>query len=212
MWAFCTHVFSHAANDPENGDYANLLNPFLIDVNNGGNNAAPATLQNQIAAKGANLDPLALVILHKGVTKLYLCPQHLDQLLGPPVNPCYDTVYAFDGDLLDNDAYHAIVPNSCYNLIPNSILVPTIPTNTAALGADPNLTQLGSYNPGDTNRETTRVRGIVPIPFAYAPLFLANNVNPCYYFETIYPQIVTNQRQQAWDKLLRFFPRTVENA
>ena len=51
---FCTHVFSNLANDPEAGNYANLLNPFLIDILNTGNNTAPATLQNKIVAKGAN--------------------------------------------------------------------------------------------------------------------------------------------------------------
>ena len=48
--SFRTHVFADAANDPEQGNYTNLLNPFVIDVNNAGNNTAPAVLQ--IAAKG----------------------------------------------------------------------------------------------------------------------------------------------------------------
>ena len=149
--SFCTpHIFSNASNNPEAAKYANLLKPFLIGVNNTGNNTVPATLCNQIAAKGANLDPLALTIYHNGVAKIYLCLQRLDQPLGQSAHQHYNTVYTFaDSDLLDNYAYHAIIPNTCYDLIPNSILVPTVPTIMAALGADPNLTTMGPYNPGD---------------------------------------------------------------
>ena len=61
---FSTHDFSKATNNPEAGSYANLLNPFLIEINNAGNNTAPGMLQNQITAKGA------LAILTDSIAKI----------------------------------------------------------------------------------------------------------------------------------------------
>ena len=203
--SFRTHVFQDPQRDPEQGHYQNLLNPFVIDIANVGNNVVPATLRNQIAAKGASLDPLALATLHDGKVKVYLCPQRLDQPLGQPPNPRYDTFYAFDGDLLDNVAYHATIPNACYDLIPNTILVSEVPAITAALGGDPNLVTMGPHNPGDANTEAVRVRKIIPIPFAYVPIFLANEVTPRFYFEVIYPQLVADHRDAECIALHRFF-------
>ena len=70
--SFRTHVFNDPQKDPEQGVYQNLLNAFLIDTANAANNVPPATLRNQIAAKSAALDPLALATLHDGKIKVYL--------------------------------------------------------------------------------------------------------------------------------------------
>ena len=72
--SFRTHAFGDQSKDPELEQSANLLSPFLIDVNNAGNNLGPAITRSQIAAKGANLDPFALAILHDEVAKVYLSP------------------------------------------------------------------------------------------------------------------------------------------
>ena len=203
--SFRTHVFNDPQKDPELGSCHNLLNPFIIDIANPGNNIAVATLRNQIAAKGAALDPLALAILSDGKAKVYLCPQRLDQPLGQPPHNRYDTFYAFDGDLLDNIAYHAIIPNGSYDLIVNTVLVADVPTTLAAIGGDPNLTMMGPHNPGDANTEVVRVRRIVPVPFMYVPIFLANEVTPRFYFETIYPQVAADNRAAECVALHRFF-------
>ena len=134
--SFRTHVFSNQSKDPKIRKYSNLLSPFLIDVNNAGNNLGPAILRSQIAAKGANLDPLDIEILHDGVAKVYLCPQNLDHPLGQHQNIRYNKFYVFDGELLYNTTYHAIFPNDGFDIISNNILVPTIPSITAALGGD----------------------------------------------------------------------------
>ena len=88
--SFITHVFGDQSKDPELGQYANLLSPFLINLNNAGNNLCPAIIRSQITEKRANLDPLALAIFHNGVAKVYLCPQNLDQPLRQPHNVLYD--------------------------------------------------------------------------------------------------------------------------
>ena len=60
MVSFRSHVFDNPNKDPKLGQYANLLNPFLLVVDNPTNNIQPTALHAQIAAKGASLDPLAL--------------------------------------------------------------------------------------------------------------------------------------------------------
>ena len=64
----------------------------------------------------------------------------------------------FDGDLLDRDTYHATIPNDSNDMIPNNLLVPTIPTIMTTIGADPNLQGMEPYQVGDPNIETVQVR------------------------------------------------------
>ena len=171
---FRTHVFGHQSNDSELRQYANLFRPFLVDVNNAGNNLGLAIIRSQIAAKGVNLDPLALAILHDGVVKVYLCPQNLDQPLGQPHNVLYDKLYVFDSNIRDNYTYHAILPNEGFNLIPNNILVTTFPQITATLGGDRGLREMVPYLAGDVNTETVRVQRVIPLPCASVSAILYN--------------------------------------
>ena len=63
------------------------------------------------------------------------------------------------------------------------------------IGGDPNLQQLGPYNDGDAGTEVICVRCTIIILFAYVNAFLANEVTPWFFWETIYPQIVTDGRK-----------------
>ena len=96
-----------------------------------------------------------------------MCPQKLDQPLGQPNNIRYDNLYVFDGNLLDNATYPAILPNDGFDLIPNNILVPTIPDITTALGGDCGLMEMGPYSAGGVNTETVQVQRVTPLPYAY---------------------------------------------
>ena len=87
--------------------------------------------------------------------------------------------------------------------------MPTVATINAAIGSDPNLQQLGPYNDGDAGTEVIQVRRTIVIPFAYVNPFLANDVTPQFFWETIYPQIVTDGREADCLALLRFFQVTV---
>ena len=100
----------------------------------------------------------------------------------------------FDVKLLDKDAYHAILLNNCYDLIPKNILFPMVQTIIAVRAGDPSLSEMGTYQMGNDNTEAVQFRRLITIPFAYVPVFLANKVTPCLYFEILYPQIVTNNR------------------
>ena len=65
------------------------------------------------------------------------------------------------------------MPDSYYDLTRNQLLVPTL----AALGGDPNLQTMGPYANGDQDTELVQhARFVMPIPFAYTAIFLANEV------------------------------------
>ena len=135
----------------------------------------------------------------------FIFPPNLDQPLGQPHDVRYETFYVFDGDLLDNYTYHTILPNDGLVLIPNNILVPTIPAITDAIGGDRGLMEMGPYLAGDANTETVRVRRVIPFPYAYVSAFLSNEVTPRFYFETLDPKTIKDNRAVDCTALHRFF-------
>ena len=50
-----------------------------------------------------------------------------------------------------------------------------------------------------------QVHRIIPLSFAYAPSFLANTIKPRFYFETIYPQLVTDNCANDRATLRQYF-------
>ena len=90
--------------------------------------------------------------------------------------------------------------------------VPTVATINAVIGGDPNLQQLGPYNEGNAGTEVIHVRRTIVILFAYVNDFLANEVTPWFFWETIYPQIVTDGREADCLVLLRFFQVAIMQA
>ena len=66
-------------------------------------------------------------------------------------------------------------------------------TVNVAIGSNPNLQQLGPYNDGDAGTEVIRVQRTIVIPFAYVNAFLlANEITPRFFWESIYPESITN--------------------
>ena len=206
---FVTTVFNDPSKDPDMGNYATLMAPFLIDPANANNNLTPAELRARVSGRANNLDPQAMCTFVDGTTRVYLCPKTLEQPLGAPNHPRWDTTYAFDGDLLEGTPYNVILSNNDYNLITNIIDVPTVATITAAIGGDPTLERMGPYINGDAGTEIVRLRKIVPIPFAYTNIFLTNDVTPRFYFERVYPQMVIDGNEVDCVPLHRFFQAAI---
>ena len=209
---FAMHVYNDPAKDTNQGNYTALLALFLIDPNNVGNSLTPEEIRNQINGRPTAMDPLALVVLIGGKVQVYLCPQRLDQLLGQPNHACWNRFYAFDSDLLGTTSYSVHIQDTIYGLIPNIVNVPTVATVNAAIGGDPDIQQLGPYNDGDTGTEVIQVRRAIVILFAYVNTFLANEVTPRFFWESIYPQIVTDRCKDECLALLRFFQVAVTQA
>ena len=65
--------------------------------------------------------------------------------------------------------------------------------------------EMGLYLAGDVNTNTVRVRIVIPLPYAYVSAFFSNEVTPRFYFEVLYPQIVTDNRTVDCTTLHCFF-------
>ena len=65
--------------------------------------------------------------------------------------------------------------------------------------------EIGLYSAGDVNTETVRSQRVIRLPYACASAFLSNEVTPRFYFETLYPQIVTDNRTVDCTALHSFF-------
>ena len=61
------------------------------------------------------------------------------------------------------------------------------------------------YSVVDVNTETVWVRIVTPLPYAYISAFFSNKFTPCFYFETLYPKIVMDNRAVNWTALHCFF-------
>ena len=77
---FVTTVFNDPSKDPDMGNYATLMAPFLIDPANANNNLTPAELRARVSGRANNLDPQAMCTSVDGTTRVYLCPRHLSNL------------------------------------------------------------------------------------------------------------------------------------
>ena len=133
---------------------------------------------------------MALTYIHEGVAKVLLCPQRLDQALRTPPCTLYGKMIAFEGNLFNNQGLNVKLLNDFFSLVGNQLLVPTVQVIQTAVAADDNTEMLGPYVAGDASTKIVRVEKIIPIPCKYVNLFLANDVTPKIFFNTIYPQIV----------------------
>ena len=202
---FVGNIFNDPSLDPDSGSYATLMAPFIHDTANANNNVTPNDLRALVNGRANNMDPQAVGILVEGTVRVLLCPKMMEQPLGSPAHARWNTMYAFDGDLLGGTIFNVEVDQIAFSLIPNIVDVPTIPTIVAAIGGDPALNRMGPYNNGDAGTETIRVRKIIPIPFCYTNIFLTQAVTPRFYFEFIYPQMVTDGNDADCLALHRYF-------
>jgi len=86
---------------------------------------------------------MALTYIHEGIAKVLLCPQHLDQSLGAPPYTLYGKIFAFKGDLFDNQGLNVELLNDIFSLAGNQLLVPKAQVIKTAVAADANTKMLG---------------------------------------------------------------------
>ena len=65
--------------------------------------------------------------------------------------------------------------------------------------------EMGPYLAGDVNTETVWVQRVIRFSYAYVSTFLSNKVTPGFQFETLYPQILTDNRAVDCTTLHCFF-------
>ena len=198
-------LFSDQNKDPLKGNYGPLFNPFSIDINNANNSTSPTVLRDLIASTGAQRHLLALVVINDNKARVAICPQRFERSLGSPPSDLDGRLFAFDGDLFQNQGHTVEITNDYFTLVPNQVQVPTVGHILNQLAANPNLEFFGPYAAQDANTEVVRVRKTIPIPFKYVSLFLAREVTPTYFFNHIYPQMVTDGVEQACLPFVHFF-------
>ena len=129
--------------------------------------------------------------------KVYLCA---------PITTFDDRTYAFDGDLYNNQGISVEINNSYYDLADaTSVFVPTIANIVNQIAADPLLNLFDPLTAADAETEPMKCRLIMPIPFKYVPIFLANKVTPRFYFETILPLITADNNARDCLALTIYF-------
>ena len=197
-------LFSDTSKDPLQGRYHDLFAAFDIDINNAQNGISPSSLRDFIAAAGAQNHPFALGLFANGILHPYLCPARVDRALGAPVSLLDGKLFAFDNELHRNHGHTVEISNNYFNLVANTVLVPTVPFLLTQLAADPTLESLGPYAVGDANTEVVRSRYLIPIPFKYVNIFLASGITPRRFFLEVYPLMVTDQIDQDCQSLIRF--------
>jgi hypothetical protein len=204
-------LFSDATKDPLQGNYGDLFASFDIDINNAQNGVTPSmsSLRDFIAAAGAQNLPSALGLFSNGVLRPYICPARVDRALGAPASPLDGKLYAFDNDLHRNQGSTVEITNGYFNLVPNTVLVSTVPNILTELAADPALETLRPYANGDANTQVVRSRYLIPIPFKYVNIFLASGITPRRFFLEVYPLMVTDQIEQDCLSLIRFMQITL---
>ena len=127
-----------------------------------------------MAATGTHRNLVALLNINEGLSQVLMCPQRLDRALGAPLSNLYGNIYAFEGDLFNNQGLNVELHNEFFtNLIPNQILAPTANSIQTSVAADPVLERLlGPCTNGDAGTESVCIWKIIPISFRYVNLFL----------------------------------------
>jgi hypothetical protein len=195
---------TYATKDPLQGHYHNLFASFDIDINNAQNGVNPSSLHDFIAAAGAQNLPSALGLFSNGVLHPYICPARVDRALGASASPLDGKLYAFNNDLHRNQGSAVEISNHYFNLVPNTVMVSTVPNILTELAADPTLETLGPYVNGDANTEVVHSRYLIPILFNYVNIFLPSGITPRRFFLEVYTLMVTDQIEQDCLSLIRF--------
>jgi len=116
-------------------------------------------------------------------------------------------IFAIDGELVNDQASTVIIQADTFSLLNNQVQVATIPQIQATITAGADLQWMGPFAVGDGDTEVVKTRKIIPIPHSIVGLFLAqtNGVTPRYYFDTIYPQLVTDGIADDCLSMTQFF-------
>lgn len=207
----CSYVdyLNDAANDPyralANG-YNDVLAPFAIDVQNAGNNMAPATVQSLVlGAEGA----VPLLLMHDGMIHVYLQPTLFKQRLGLPATRWDNSIFVSKGDLVNNHPITANWSSHYFHQIPAAVVAPSVDTIKNAYAANPELQQLGPYQAGAEGTETIRTRYTCFCPAPLAALIVGEAVTPRVAFERIIGQITVLQIEAQCTTLMRFLQLAV---
>ena len=110
-------LFSNTSKDPTNGNYRTLMDPFLHDINNVANNVSTSNLKDRIANAGNRRHVLATIIISAGKAYPYLLPHCWEQALTGPEPELDGKLFAFNGELIENQGVTVEIPDSVFTII-----------------------------------------------------------------------------------------------
>ena len=187
--------FADAATDVFNGEYTDLLAPYITPV------GLPATHTPQdcrtLAYDARNQGvPTAFLLQHNDDNKLHIYLQ-LDRVtarMGMPATGWENRTFCGKGDLRHNQ--HVMVEfidtywNRCAGYYTGDDA-----TIDNALTADPNAQILGPFAAGDAGTVQRRTCHTIVVPPAYVAPFLAAPLTPRQAWETVRAQVVADGRE-----------------
>lgn len=84
-------------------------------------------------------------------------------------------------------------------------MVLTVNHITTTIAQDDTLEYFGPYTANDANTEMVRLRKIIPQPFKYTSIYLAQEITPRLDFEAIYPAMVSDNIANGCLPLTKYF-------
>lgn len=149
----------------------------------------------------------AAAVISGGTAHTYILPEKWTPSLTSPDHRLDNKIFAYDGELIANQAHTVEIPTEVFGLLNNQVLVSTVATIQAFLQANVDNEWMGPFTADDQGTEIVKGRKIIPIPHSVVGLFLAKEggVSPRYYFTTILPQLEAEGIADACLSLTQFF-------
>ncbi len=176
-----------SGNDPFNGEYETLLDPYGLPPA-GGAGRAPAEVRALACGAQASGIPTAFFDVHDGLVYLYLQLDRVVHQLGREPSTWLNVNLAQLGDLISNHPVIVQLADACWNLGP-VVRVATFALVEAALNGDADMRCMGPFNDTDGDTELVRTRRISPLPPAFVQGVIALGRNPTVrqVLEYVYP-------------------------
>ena len=203
---FYRDFFTDAVNDPFNGDYTAVLEPYHIPLNaNNANVLNPADLRALVANGETQRVPTAFILLEPdNRLHLYLQLARFNARMGMAATPWDGNLYVQKGELFRNHGLTVHFHDEYFNQVQNQIRVPSPAAIDASYAGDPDAIILGPYNQNDADTELIRCRRTCYVPPPYAALFLAGPLTPRQAWERVRGAIVNDGREGACSPLLNY--------
>ena len=118
-------------------------------------------------------------------------PCHWEHALTGPEPDLDGKIFAFDGELVENQDHAIKIDAGVFRLLVNQVLVAMVGQTLTALAGTSTMEWMGPYTAGDDNIKMVETHRITIIPHSVVALFLAspNDITPQYYVETICTQL-----------------------
>ena len=208
--------FSQPEHDPFNGDYTEVLAPYLIPLANQ-DVPTPAAVQTLSLNCASQNVPTAFLLQHDdGLLHIYLQLAKFHTRMGLPATMWDEQMYTQKGELYHNQAQMVTWNPAYFRQVNTAVRVPTKEGVDGAYAGDREAVYLGPFADDEAGTELIRVRRTCYVPPSYVPLFLEGPISPRDAWITVVHSIYAEGKQVACTALIDFIrasiTRSGENA